>query len=89
MRADKASVRDIEALVKIATLKIIIHHMRYYRTIKPVLLLKKLVIAFFELKKVAIQKFPQGGLLRLSSFIDTGNVAAFHALPLTFTRRLT
>ena len=47
-----------EALVKITAFKVFIHYMRYYRTIKPVLLLKKFAIAFFELNKVAIQKFP-------------------------------
>ena len=48
-----------EALVKISTLKILIHYMRYYWAVKPVLLLKKLVIASFELKEVVIQEFPQ------------------------------
>lgn len=70
-----------EALVKISTLKILIHYMRYYLTVKPVLLLKKLVIALLELEKVAIQELPQRSLLRLSPFVNTSNTAAFHVVP--------
>ncbi|WP_228853941.1 hypothetical protein [Desulfomarina profundi] len=77
-----------KALMEVTTFKVFIHYMRDYRTVKPILLLKKLVIALFEIKEVAIQEFPQGGFLRLSSFIDTGNVAAFHAMPLWLVEEL-
>ncbi len=72
--------------MKITTFEIFIHYMRYNRTVKTILLLEKLVIAFFELEKVVIKKLPQGGFLGLSSFIDTGNVAAFHAVHLWLSR---
>ena len=76
-----------KAFVEIATIEVFANDMRNDRSIKTVLLLEEVGIALFEFEKVVIEKLPKGGFLRLSSFIYTANVAAFHAVHLWLTRR--
>ncbi len=46
-----------KALMEVTTFKVFIQYMRDYRTVKPILPLKKLVIALFELKKWPSRSF--------------------------------
>jgi hypothetical protein len=75
-----------EALVKISAFKILSHHMRDYRAEKPILLLEKFIIDLLKFNKMAIQEFPQGGFLRLSSPVYFLLAAAFHMAPLSPAR---
>jgi hypothetical protein len=77
-----------EAFAQIPTFEVFSNYMGNYWSEKTVLLLKEIVIPPLELKKVMIEKLPQGGFLWFPSPVYFDLVAVLHTTPLLSAREL-